>query len=262
MHSITGCAVALSTLALLVNAIAADASSAKCYYPNGDYQPLDTPCNPHAKESNCCAPDDICLSNGLCYRANINRLHRGVSEPHTLIESPLTGPSQSCTDPTFSSDSCTSICTGPNDISTGFADVLECPLTSNWYCGWGNQSRCNERMTFQIPDGYFADNRNVSSTKATVTVTEDCTSTPRHTPNSAKPKSPNAVGTGTGAVGTGAATSVPASVATSNVTVNTTAPALPHATTAATFKGAADTVHILGKMPLVLLGVAAVMFLF
>ena len=60
-------------------------ADARCYYPPLEeklvYQPLDTPCNPNAQESNCCAPDDICLSNGLCWRANINRLHRGVCCP-------------------------------------------------------------------------------------------------------------------------------------------------------------------------------------
>ena len=57
-------------------------AESKCYYPpqNGRplYQPQDTPCNLNTPESNCCAADDICLSNGLCWRANINHLHRGV----------------------------------------------------------------------------------------------------------------------------------------------------------------------------------------
>lgn len=56
-------------------------AASQCYYPDAILQIRDTPCHPEAKHSNCCAPEDICLSNGLCYRSNINRLHRGVSSP-------------------------------------------------------------------------------------------------------------------------------------------------------------------------------------
>lgn len=56
-------------------------AASQCYYPDAILQARDTPCHPDAKHSNCCAPEDICLSNGLCYRSNINRLHRGVSSP-------------------------------------------------------------------------------------------------------------------------------------------------------------------------------------
>ncbi|KAL8731793.1 MAG: hypothetical protein Q9166_003240, partial [cf. Caloplaca sp. 2 TL-2023] len=128
------------------------ASSPACYYPGGIAQPNDTPCNPTASTSVCCAPEDICLSNGLCYRANINRLHRG-----------------SCTDPTFSSPLCTNICTSPADSPFGFADVLLCPLSDQWYCGWGNQSRCENGPTFKLADGYFADFRNGTASEEAVT---------------------------------------------------------------------------------------------
>ena len=60
--------------------------ASQCYYPDAILQPRDTPCHPNAKQSNCCAPEDICLSNGLCYRSNINRLHRGVSLPFLRIK--------------------------------------------------------------------------------------------------------------------------------------------------------------------------------
>lgn len=53
-------------------------ASASCYYPNGKLVREDSPCNPNSKVSMCCGPTDICLSNGLCYVANINALHRGV----------------------------------------------------------------------------------------------------------------------------------------------------------------------------------------
>ncbi|KAI4102423.1 MAG: hypothetical protein LQ345_007372 [Seirophora villosa] len=122
-------------------------TTAQCYYPSSIPQPNDTPCDPSLPVSNCCAPDDICLSNGLCYRANINRLHRG-----------------SCTDPTFSSPLCAQICTKtPDDHPFGWADVLLCPLSDDWYCGWGNQSRCERGETFKLQDGYFADKRYVGT---------------------------------------------------------------------------------------------------
>lgn len=175
--------------------------------------------------------------------------------------------------------------------------MLECTLTNDWYCGWGNQSRCNEGKTFQIPDGYFADDRNVSSLKAVVTVTEGCPGTPKPTSKPLETKTsmvagigPASVGTGSvvtgnvesgtvitggmitasavtgnvriGSMGTGSATSLPASVATSDVTINTTASALPPATTTKTFTGRAETIHVVGKTPMALLGLAAVMCLF
>lgn len=62
------------------------AVASQCYYPDAISQPRDTPCHPNARQSNCCAPEDICLSNGLCYRSNINRLHRGVSLPFFRIK--------------------------------------------------------------------------------------------------------------------------------------------------------------------------------
>ena len=87
---------------------------------------------------------------------------------------------QSCTDPTFKHPSCTSICTGPNDHPYGWADVLECPLSSEWYCGWGNQSRCESGDTFSLGDGFIDDHRKKShQSQATVTITESapsCTS--------------------------------------------------------------------------------------
>lgn len=152
----------LVSLTLCISQIIAGASH-QCYYPGAILQSRDTPCHPNAAASVCCAPEDICLSNGLCWRANINRLHRG-----------------SCTDPTFQDLACSQICTGPNDHPFGWADVLECPLSSEWYCGWGNQSRCENGDTFKLPDGYFDDPRKTRHPpKKTITETyaEACVAT-------------------------------------------------------------------------------------
>lgn len=37
-----------------------------CYKPDGTPDPEMKPCDPTAKVSTCCRPDDFCLSNGLC----------------------------------------------------------------------------------------------------------------------------------------------------------------------------------------------------
>ena len=95
MFSINQSVVAFSSLIIFVNA------SAKCYYSNGQYQSLDTPCNPNSPESNCCGQDDICLSNSLCYRAKINRFHRGVRPSLLSFRSQRLTSSQNCTDQTF-----------------------------------------------------------------------------------------------------------------------------------------------------------------
>ncbi|KAL9608592.1 MAG: hypothetical protein Q9167_006582 [Letrouitia subvulpina] len=143
----------------------ATSSARKCYYPGGIYQPNDTPCNPSAPNSDCCAPEDICLSNGLCYRSNINRLHRGVRFPPPSRRLSSRRPrltskiKQSCTDPTFKTPNCTNTCTGPGDSPYGWADVLECPDLASWYCGVGNELRCQSGNSFKIADGYIADFR-------------------------------------------------------------------------------------------------------
>ncbi|KAH6864843.1 hypothetical protein BKA58DRAFT_404651 [Alternaria rosae] len=37
-----------------------------CYYPNGDTQPHDVPCDPEAEVTGCCWSRAACLTNGLC----------------------------------------------------------------------------------------------------------------------------------------------------------------------------------------------------
>ncbi|KAL8866900.1 MAG: hypothetical protein Q9174_006009, partial [Haloplaca sp. 1 TL-2023] len=76
----------------------------------------------------------------------------------------------SCTDPTFQDPACTTYCTSPGTHPFGWADVLLCPLSDDWYCGWGNQSRCESGETFKIEDGYFADFRSQDGGQVTVNV--------------------------------------------------------------------------------------------
>ncbi|KAL8936191.1 MAG: hypothetical protein Q9216_005058 [Gyalolechia sp. 2 TL-2023] len=119
------------------------------------------------EHSMCCGPTDICLSNGLCYVADINRLHRG-----------------SCTDSSWNARACSTVCISEEDAPTGWADVISCSASSApnmFYCGFDNEGRCNPgptRNVFSLPNGYFADQRNLTpaasgqaSASATISVT-------------------------------------------------------------------------------------------
>lgn len=49
--------------------------------------------------------------------------------------------------------------------------MMECPGSSppTWYCGYDNVARCSgpDQKTFNLPDGWFADYRNTSSSRST-----------------------------------------------------------------------------------------------
>ncbi|KAI4163251.1 MAG: hypothetical protein LQ342_003187 [Letrouitia transgressa] len=133
-----------------------------CYFRAGQQIRNVTPCYPDAEYSMCCNREDICLTNGLCYIASANRLHRGA-----------------CTDPTFSSPSCSQICPSPADEAPlGYADVLPCPNSSKptlWYCGLGNSDRCDpgpSQKTFTLPSGFLVESKSTNAVAApTATVT-------------------------------------------------------------------------------------------
>ena len=80
----------VSFLTLVLLALPAFASKL-CYYRNKEIVPGDTPCDPTSEESTCCGVTDTCLSNKLCYVANINALHRGVSFRIKTYAQSLTG---------------------------------------------------------------------------------------------------------------------------------------------------------------------------
>lgn len=50
--------------------------SAHCLFPQGNLDTLGTPCNPNAQYSSCCNPEDICLSNGLCFNTSQGIIYR------------------------------------------------------------------------------------------------------------------------------------------------------------------------------------------
>ena len=73
---------------------ASTALAQKCYLPSQDEAPRDTPCTPTSSNeaSACCFPEEACISNGLCLRADMT-VARG-----------------SCTDQTWKSKGCAPWC--------------------------------------------------------------------------------------------------------------------------------------------------------
>lgn len=111
--------------------------STTCYSLTGLESPFDSityiPCNITAVEngqhSACCAPDDLCLSNGLCKfnnpnpSANFNEYWRVA-----------------CTDPTYEDPACPKQCAtierDDPDMPTHL--VFKCPGDGKWCCATGN----------------------------------------------------------------------------------------------------------------------------
>lgn len=79
------------SVASLLIAMAA-ASGETCYYPDGETVSTDIACDSGTTYSSCCPSDSFCLSNGLCSTGGITTR-------------------ASCTDKTWASDECASVCT-------------------------------------------------------------------------------------------------------------------------------------------------------
>lgn len=118
------------------------AAQPKCYFPNGsEIQNSNTTyeaCNGIAgATSQCCATSEGCSANGLCVSTE-GQYSRG-----------------GCTDPTFRSPFCLSICTSIllGGKSSGAADVHEC-TDGTWCCGDGNSTAsecCIRREGITLP---------------------------------------------------------------------------------------------------------------
>ncbi|PWY92875.1 hypothetical protein BO70DRAFT_20690 [Aspergillus heteromorphus CBS 117.55] len=82
----------LTTLTLLL--LLTPATARECYFPDGSVATENVPCS-NATDAACCGRNDICLSNNLCMDV--------AEQPYVLSRG-------GCTDSTWESDSCPSVC--------------------------------------------------------------------------------------------------------------------------------------------------------
>ncbi|KAI9930625.1 hypothetical protein ASPWEDRAFT_67954 [Aspergillus wentii DTO 134E9] len=129
-------AFTLSLLLLLLDI----ASATQCYWPNGDNATADwVPC-PNSRV--CCSTTEACLSNGLCYEANLNIAHRGA-----------------CADHSWPISECPRICY--SEVPGGWANLYPCPNNTNqvFTCGepgWASEV-CEKNIgTYSWVSGYVS----------------------------------------------------------------------------------------------------------
>ncbi|KAL1837792.1 hypothetical protein VTJ49DRAFT_3402 [Mycothermus thermophilus] len=97
-----------SALPLLLAVAAAPVArgAIRCYFPNGQFNPDDVPCDPGAAVSMCCGSRDACLSSGLCLNEGTGPT-RGISFARGT-----------CTDRTWNSSICPQNCRINQDSGT------------------------------------------------------------------------------------------------------------------------------------------------
>ncbi|KAL2268028.1 hypothetical protein VTJ83DRAFT_2874 [Remersonia thermophila] len=97
-----------SALPLLLAVAAAPSArgAIRCFFPNGDVNPEDVPCDPGAPVSMCCGSRDACLSSGLCLNPGTGPT-RGISFARGT-----------CTDQTWKSPICPQKCRINQDSAT------------------------------------------------------------------------------------------------------------------------------------------------
>lgn len=115
--------VTLISFTFVINCIGDNA----CYYPSGNKQTVDRPCDNSVSESHCCGVNDICLTNGMCFQlGDVLLVTRG-----------------SCTDQSWSSSACPRECSDSKSVqlsvfnfeAKGFKVIKPQELTN-----WGNFS--------------------------------------------------------------------------------------------------------------------------
>ncbi|KAF2679813.1 hypothetical protein K458DRAFT_407909 [Lentithecium fluviatile CBS 122367] len=113
-------------------------TSPSCYALSGAKSPFSddtvqyTPCNHTAlsddQHSPCCAPGDLCLSNGLCKYNNPDPTTAPFNEYWRI----------GCTDPTYQDPACPKQCADVGGKNPGEARlVFQCPGSGKWCCGTG-----------------------------------------------------------------------------------------------------------------------------
>ncbi|KFY28661.1 hypothetical protein V493_02816 [Pseudogymnoascus sp. VKM F-4281 (FW-2241)] len=103
------------------------AQSPVCYGPKGLQSEKYYPCEPNAEISACCAPGDICFSNGLCAPS----ADTIAKHPPNFFVSPFFW--NGCSDPTFKDPRCFSAC-----FAVSGNGVQSCPQAGpGSYCCYG-----------------------------------------------------------------------------------------------------------------------------
>ncbi|KAE8151523.1 hypothetical protein BDV25DRAFT_91385 [Aspergillus avenaceus] len=163
-----------------------------CYWPNGDTAPDNYHACPNSKV--CCSAGEACLSNGLCYGANLNIAYRGA-----------------CTDKSWPIAECTRVCY--TEIDNGWANLYPCPNNTNqvFTCGapgWASSVCEADLGTVTWPSGdvsyaKVSNSTTTSSTASSTSTTTGATGTPsvRESPTDAaesNKSSDNSVALGAG----------------------------------------------------------------
>lgn len=119
---------------------------AACYYPNGDLNPDDVPCNSSADASVCCGRGWTCLSNGVCMLgqdSSVGSISRIGSTYRT-----------SCTDRSWNSTACPDFCrASPWNLGV-YQAVSSCGQHS-WCCQSESVNAaycCTQNKKFNLSD--------------------------------------------------------------------------------------------------------------
>ncbi|RSL73327.1 hypothetical protein CEP54_000334 [Fusarium duplospermum] len=154
---------------------------AQCYYPNGQDAPRDTPCQPDAEASACCAEGYICMSTGMCQfvqDTGTGKFARG-----------------SCTNQDWSSSLCPNYCTDADGEEKGGTDVTRCQgYTDRFFCPKSqNANVCKDESKALIFSSepsviktILAASNTVQSTQSTETSEATTTTSSQETTSTAK----------------------------------------------------------------------------
>ncbi|KAK8245234.1 hypothetical protein HDK77DRAFT_247477 [Phyllosticta capitalensis] len=125
-----------STTVLSEDSSSSSNSTRNCYYPDG-IQSKGLPCFPDQAVSPCCGRGFICLSNGLCEPGS--ELRRTYQ--YKIYRS-------ACTDASWNSSSCPSVCIGSSDNLDSGQGLAACGTNGSYCCGRGYDCCANASNIF------------------------------------------------------------------------------------------------------------------
>ncbi|KAF2807441.1 uncharacterized protein BDZ99DRAFT_573268 [Mytilinidion resinicola] len=117
--------------------------SSACYFPDGtNTNAAFVPCNQTAieegKHTSCCAPGDMCFTNGICKANNSNQLNWNWRD--------------ACTDPTWKDPACPNYCKGTDP--GGAHVIFQCQEEDLWCCAFDNPPVGHYNFTCCTVDQY------------------------------------------------------------------------------------------------------------